>query len=1046
MDYRCPSILKGLEAQMDFIKFTGNDPEKHAAAERFVRWLEECVILDGRGDLLTFSEVNPVGRFWLGRLGPKDFVTLPDERSDRLEPCAIGIRLRPAGPGPWTFQASARFSVWKRSKSEGKRELPWKWDKICLEPVRIELSIEDVLGETIHGSSLFEERLKTISGMNGLGAEIRVRVLGRPDSDHVLEITLVNVGQEPDDFASGRLFECALEINDLACVPFALEALPDSFRFDRRVDAFGINCGVVCESGSFRTSDAPQRDRFRPEYWATNQPSPDLTFRALASDPIQPSEQLIAALRIWSESEWSNGVLDRRAQVEGWSQEMRDEASHGAHDFLNELKRMERGKVLLEQNASLRQAFQLMNEAMVSSAQEKYDSWRPFQFAFLLANLECLIETEKESEIVDVVWFATGGGKTETYLGLLMTAAFLDRLRGKLSGITAWSRFPLRMLSLQQTQRFANALAGAELVRLSKGIDGDPFSLGFLVGGSATPNRVKKDAAGDEEEDADKLDDQKNPYLLLEICPFCRLNTLGTRFDRVSWRLIHECSNQSCPNSSRILPLYVVDHEIWRFLPTIVIGTLDKAANIARQTGMRGLVGSPWGICPKQGHGYTYAPRKESPTGCLVPDCRSSEPAALPIDRNLYGPSFRLQDELHLLRDSLGAVDAHYEGALDTVQLELTGRKPKILASSATLSGYQKQVDVLYQRTARVFPQPPPREGFGFWTSDSPMLMRRYVALAPRNLTVEFVADRIIVSLQLAVRKLLSEAATVCSELRIDDQYRDFLVDLYGTNVVYGNTLQDIDAVVRSSETQYAELVPPPRVATLTGKTPFDEVRKTLARLEGPEEAFEDRLHLVAASSMMSHGVDINRLNVMMMLAFPLGVAEFIQATARVGRRWPALVIVVPKMTRERDASLYRSFKEFVLHGDRFVEPIPITRKSRRVLERTVAGLELARVLMIHEPEENKSLAMRRTFNQLISKEPRLLDEDMEQIASAIGIEEEDELLLDQLRSWFEGFRRNLGEPTGDTRFISELSPTGSAMTSLRDVEEQVMIKGESER
>ncbi len=916
--------------------------------------------------------------------------------------------MKPAHPGPWTFNVVVSFCIWKRSKSEGKRELPWKWDKIGIEPIEVPLSVQDVLGETIYGTELLTDRLKVVSGINGLSAEIRVRVLGKTAASRALEVTIVNTGQEPDDFASGRLFECNLSVSNFNAVPFALEALPDSFRFDRRVDAFGINCGASFRNGIFSTSDAPQRDRFRPEYWASDQPSPDLRFDSLAANPIQSADDIIAALRSWSEAEWSNQALDKRASDEAWSVGMREEASQGSHEFQNELARMEHGRNLLQQNDVLRRAFSLMNKAMSLSARGKYDSWRPFQFAFLLANLECLVETQKESEIVDVVWFATGGGKTETYLGLLVTAAFLDRLRGKLSGITAWSRFPLRMLSLQQTQRFANAVAGAELVRTDENINGDPFSLGFLVGGSATPNRVKKDAAGDEEEDADKLDDRINPYLLLEGCPYCRMNTVTTRFDRVTWRLLHECSNEQCPNPSRILPLYVVDHEIWRFLPTIVIGTLDKAANISRQTGMRCLVGSPWGICPKQGHGYTYASRKETPTGCLVPDCRSTGALPLPFDKNLFAPSFRLQDELHLLRDSLGAVDAHYEGALDTVQLELSGRRPKILASSATLSGYEKQVGVLYQRQARVFPQPPPREGAGFWTSDSSILMRRYIALAPRSLTVEFVADRIIVSLQRAVRNLIDNTSAICAILRIDELYRDFLVDLYGTNVVYGNTLQDIDAVVRSSETQYAELSPPPKVATLTGKTPFEEVRKTLARLESPEEKFEDRLHLVAASSMMSHGVDINRLNIMMMLAFPLGVAEFIQATARVGRQWPALVILVPKMTRERDASLYRSFREFVLHGDRFVEPIPITRKSRRVLERTIAGMELARVLLIHEPNANRSLAMRRSFNELISKNPDLLKNDMEQIAKAIGVSDEDELLLEQLRSWFEGFRRNL--------------------------------------
>jgi hypothetical protein len=1031
--------------QKDFIAFTNIDRDKHVAAERFVSWLEERVVLDGRGDELSFSEVNPIGRFWLGRLGPKDFVTLPDERSDRLEPCAIGLRLKPANAGPWNFTATVRVCLWKRTKSEGKRELPWKWDKLRVEPIEIPLSVQNVVGETIHGADVLLNKLKEVSGATGLSAEIRVRVTGRNEETRAVEVTIVNTGQEVDAFASGRLFECSLSVNNFLSAPFALEALPDSFRFDRKVDAFGINCGAMLANGVFSTSDAPHRARFRPEYWASNQSTPDLTFDTLAANPLSSADGMIAALREWSEAQWSKQALDKRASEEGWSTEMSDEASLGSHDFHDELARIVHGRNLLEQDQILNRAFSLMNKAMALSARGKYDAWRPFQFAFLLANLECLVETEKESEIVDVVWFATGGGKTETYLGLLVTAAFLDRLKGKLSGITAWSRFPLRMLSLQQTQRFANAIAGAEMVRIQEQINGDSFSLGFLVGGGATPNRVKKDG-GDDEEDADKLDDRTNPYLLLEDCPYCRQKAVTTRFDRVTWRLLHECSNVQCVNSSRILPLYVVDHEIWRFLPTIVIGTLDKAANIARQTGMRGLVGYPWGLCPKQGHGYTYASRRDAPTGCLVPDCRSTGALPLPFDKALFAPSFRLQDELHLLRDSLGAVDAHYEGALDTLQLELSGRKPKILASSATLSGYKKQVDVLYQRRARVFPQPPPREGAGFWTSDSPTLMRRYIALAPRSLTVEFVADRIIVSLQLAIRKLIEDPSTICSALAIDTGYRDFLVDLYGTNVVYGNTLQDIDAVVRSSETQYAELSPPPKVATLTGKTPFEDVRKTLARLESPEENFEDRLHLVAASSMMSHGVDINRLNVMMMLAFPLGVAEFIQATARVGRQWPALVIVVPKMTRERDASLYRSFREFVLHGDRFVEPIPITRKSRRVLERTLAGLELARVLLVHEPEANKSLAMRRSFNQLLSDKPELLNDDMKQIAKAIGVADEDEVLLEQLKSWFEGFRRNLVEPTGDTRFISELSPTGAAMTSLRDVEEQVLIKGDSER
>src|SRR5581483_1271812 len=126
-----------------------------------------------------------------------------------------------------------------------------------------------------------------------------------------------------------------------------------------------------------------------------------------------------------------------------------------------------------------------------------------------------------------------------------------------------------------------------------------------------------------------------------------------------------------------------------------------------------------------------------------------------------------------------------------------------------------------------------------------------------------------------------------------------------------------------------------------------------------------------------------------------------------------------------------------------FVEPIPITRKSRRVLERTLAGLEMARITLIHEPNVQKSLVLRRDLNALLKDSPGLLNDDRTKITNALGISSSDEFLEDQLGSWFEGFRRNLSEPSGETNFISELSPTGSAMTSLRDVEEQVVIKGD---
>src|SRR5690606_18986561 len=155
------------------------------------------------------------------------------------------------------------------------------------------------------------------------------------------------------------------------------------------------------------------------------------------------------------------------------------------------LERILAGVDLLRSRPAVLRAFKLMNKSMVHNAEAReYREWRPFQIGFLLATIRFLAEPAEEADYVDTVWFATGGGKTETYLGLLLTAAFFDRLTGKTLGVTAWSRFPLRLLSLQQTQRFADALAAADMVREDEGVGGTPFSLGFLVGSNGTPNKI----------------------------------------------------------------------------------------------------------------------------------------------------------------------------------------------------------------------------------------------------------------------------------------------------------------------------------------------------------------------------------------------------------------------------------------------------------------------------------------------------------------------------------------------------------------------------
>lgn len=1006
------------------------------ASEKFIAWLERRVLFAGRGDDLDILEVEPSGRFWLGRLAPEDAVIALGlgDRGERLDPCATGIRVRPATESPWAFQVDVSLKCWFREQDR-------TWRKSETIGQTISVSIPDCdYGTYSFGAEELAEALQNLTDSDDLQCEVRVEVTKDYQGRSELTVLLVNTSREKGaKLADTNLYETSVSFN-LQIEPFTLESLPDSFRYDRNVKAYGVNCGVVQEKGgTLRTADLITADRGRPTYWNVAASEPDLTFRKLSEDPMPSLLYLVEQLKGWGNEAWSEPSLTRRARVESWSQDMLTEAKSAASDFYEEVDRVSKGLQLLTSNEALRRAFKLMNSAMAYSSGGKYDSWRAFQIGYLLANIETLIESDSVS-VADIVWFATGGGKTETYLGLLVTAVLFERLNGKTTGVTAWSRFPLRMLSLQQTQRFADAMAGAELIRRRESIKGDPFSVGFFVGQDATPNSIKPDVEP-QSNDPDP-DDPEMPkrYQVLLYCPFCRKETIEMGFNRRYWKLEHRCSNPDCSWEEEALPFYVVDHEIYRFLPTIIVGTIDKAASVAMEAAMRGLVGPPYGKCSQPGHGYVYAPRSQRPEGCLVPGCKGSK-QRLPIKEAGFAPSFRLQDELHLLRDSLGAVDAHYESLLDYLESLTSGRRTKVLASSATLTGYQKQVDVLYDRTARVFPVPPPSTGDGFWTKESSQLARRFVAVAPRGATLEYAVDRTVTELQLAVRRLVSDPVAVCRECGIDPVFASELVSIYGVDVVYGNTLRDLDAATRSFETQI-QVEGTINSGFLTGRTQFEEVRSTLKRLEAPEPSFDERLHLIAASSMMSHGVDIDRLNIMLMLGIPLTTAEFIQATARVGRKYPGLVFVFHKIARERDAGVYRSFEKFVSQGDRFVEAIPVTRRSRRVLDKTLAGIFMARILMIHEPASGTALSTIKALRNYFRANNITADKETDEIISALSLTDElDEGLRNDLKVWMSRFFRNLDNP-GDAAFPSDLCPSGKPMRSLRDVEEQAPIFG----
>jgi hypothetical protein len=283
----------------------------------------------------------------------------------------------------------------------------------------------------------------------------------------------------------------------------------------------------------------------------------------------------------------------------------------------------------------------------------------------------------------------------------------------------------------------------------------------------------------------------------------------------------------------------------------------------------------------------------------------------------------------------------------------------------------------------------------------------------------------------------------VASETGVPQEVLSDLAWAYGVDVVYGSTLKDVEAAARSADSQ----VPIENLnsETLTGRTPLKDVRSTLERLTNPEEDFDHRIHLVAASSMLSHGVDLDRLNVMVMLGLPLSTAEFIQTTARVGRRHPGLVLVLHKIGRERDAAVFRMFPSFIEHMDRLVDPVPITSKSRRVLELTFAGLEQGRLYGIHEPaalarglrQLTLPAAVRRAFTRLPVTEADELRDVVEMLEFTGPL---DENLRQDLTNYVRQLYRAVNDPASTAQWVSDLFPTGEPMRSLRDVEEQIPV------
>ncbi len=708
---------------------------------------------------------------------------------------------------------------------------------------------------------------------------------------------------------------------------------------------------------------------------------------------------------------WLGRALDRLDDPAECLAEYAAEARRNLDDAARAADRIEQGVRLLAGDADALRAFRFANAAMhrqrvhTIAAARRRDrpelalddavaaadvprnrSWRPFQLAFLLLNLPSLADPAHPERggrpLADLLWFPTGGGKTEAYLGLTAFTLAIRRLQGDMAGFAAERgvavvmRYTLRLLTIQQFQRAAALICACETLRRDDEAawGAEPFRLGLWVGGQVTPNRTNKAAEWLQElrrSTGPRHRSSGSPHQLTS-CPWC--GTLiepgrDIEVDDDRRRTLIRCPDPYCAFGAYSgdgdgLPVLVVDEEIYRLTPSLLIATVDKFAQLPWRGETQTLFGRARRRCERHGmitddlaqvacEGRTFHLRK----GALPRAEHVTVPAARP-------PDLIIQDELHLISGPLGSLVGLYETAVDRLcTWELPDGRivlPKVIASTATIRRANKQIAGLFARGTEVFPPPGLSADDNFFARQRPAGVRpgrRYVGICAHGVRMKSTLIRVYV-------------AVLGAAQRLHDKYgHNPVTDPYMTLVGYFNSLRDLGGMRRLVEDDVStrliradqrglgrRYISSPR--ELTSRLSSGDIPEVLAQLEIPFGGERRPIDVLLATNMIAVGVDVSRLGVMVVANQPKSTAEYIQATSRVGREHPGLVFTVYNWARPRDLSHYERFENF--HGTVYqhVEALSVTPFAYRAVDRGLTGVLVSLVRNL-ESTYNPNLAAR---------------------------------------------------------------------------------------
>ena len=629
----------------------------------------------------------------------------------------------------------------------------------------------------------------------------------------------------------------------------------------------------------------------------------------------------------------------------------------------------------------------------------RYGKWRPFQLAFVLINLRAMLESDcHDRKIVDLIWFPTGGGKTEAYLGLSAYTIFIRRLIDpKNAGTSILMRYTLRLLTSQQYERAASMICACEIIRKEKEpiLGSDRISIGLWVGGETSPNNMQEAV-----QKYDKLyngTSDDNPFVILK-CPWCGAQmgvvnkkgkireTPGYKKIKVgsAKRIIFQCSNSkhNC-DFSKIgfeLPLYIVDDDIYKITPTLLLGTVDKFAMLP------------------------FRPEAQTVFG-------------IKNGKRVTAPDLIIQDELHLISGPLGSMVGHYETMINELSSYKCGDKiirPKIIASTATISRANEQCHALYgcgESNVKQFPPSGLDAGDSFFAvEDKTAPGRRYVGiLANASSSIATTTIRLYAALLYAAK-----AINVDTESERDG---------YWTNIGYFNSIRELgqtETWIRADIDEYLHVIYKRRYEDkkegyrenrryiwedeeLTSRVSSSKIPSSLQKLSIQYPSDRKPVDICLATNMISVGVDIPRLGLMTVSGQPKTTSEYIQATSRVGRSKsaPGLVFTIYNPGKPRDKSHYEHFQTYHSKVYCNVEPTSVTPFSAPLRERALHALIIGIIRLEGDDTINSnppSFPSRKTIEHIknvISERINSIDpEELEETLSHI------DTIMDDWKNW----------------------------------------------